>query len=183
MRVRFVSFSFSPLARVKVSWRRDAKAYRNSSLSNEVRTMPTAKKISMAIAGSVEIAGPSYEHNGLDVATRCPVNSRIALMEAESNLMGRSARASDSSARRPRHQPPYNLLVSSPCFRGHVFITLSFPPSDAIIHPCVLLPSITRLAILFQLLYRCLGGRQFGRPSVSPSGFSETIASDLPILL
>jgi hypothetical protein len=34
-------------------------------------------------------------------------------------------RANDSSARRPRHQPPCNLLVSSPCFRGHVFITLS----------------------------------------------------------
>lgn len=115
--------------------------------------MPAAK-ISIGIAGAVEI-GAVLQHNGFNVASRCFVNSRIALMEVESYLMGRSARASDSSARRPRHQPPYNLLVSSPCFRGHVFITLSFPLDL----PPVLLPSITRLAILFQLLYHCFGGR------------------------
>jgi len=86
-------------------------------------------------------------HNGLNVASRLPRKQPYSINGTESYLMGRSARASDSSARQPRHRPPYNLLVSSSCFRGHVFITLSSSRRDL---PPVLLPSITRLAILFR---------------------------------
>lgn len=65
--------------------------------------------------------------------------------------MGRSARASDSSARQPRHQPPYNLLVSSPCFRGHVFITFSSSTRVVTVNNAI--------GYSISLLYHCYGAR------------------------
>lgn len=133
----FRSFSFPPLPRVKIldvgTRERTKLSLSNPTWTRFERGPP--RKYRWLSRDPSKSGGLSCGHNGLDVATRCLVNSRIALMEAESNLTGRSARASDSSARRPRHQPPYNLLVSSPCFRGHVFITLSFSP-DAIFPVC-----------------------------------------------
>ncbi|KYQ50535.1 hypothetical protein ALC60_10435, partial [Trachymyrmex zeteki] len=76
---------------------------------NEVRTVPTAKN-------RWESRRPSkseLQHNGLNFASRLPRKQPYSINGVESYLMGRSARVSDSSVRQPRHQPPYNLLVSS----------------------------------------------------------------------
>jgi len=84
--------------------------------------VPTAKnRWKSRRSSKSELCPGPWQYNGLNVASRLPRKQPYSINGVESYLMGRSARASDSSAR----QPPCNLLVSSSCFRGHVFITFS----------------------------------------------------------
>ncbi|KYN37849.1 hypothetical protein ALC56_08048, partial [Trachymyrmex septentrionalis] len=77
----------------------------------EVRTVPTAKnRWKSRRSSKSELCPGPWQYNGLNVASRLPRKQPYSINGVESYLMGRSARASDSSAR----QPPCNLLVSSP---------------------------------------------------------------------
>jgi len=97
---------------------------------------------------AIEIGGYSTMDSMLH---RGALQQPYSINGAESYLTSRSA--SDSSAWQLSHQPPYNLLVSLSCFRGHIFITSLFSLFNLhLFHLCYYLKYQRISAILFSYI-------------------------------
>ncbi|EGI61515.1 hypothetical protein G5I_10290 [Acromyrmex echinatior] len=78
------------------------KAMAEQNAQNQVRTVPTAKnRWESRRPSKSELCPGPWQHNGLNVASRLPRKQPYSINGVESYLMGRSARASDSSAQQP----------------------------------------------------------------------------------